>query len=565
MADPSAARARPPGATLSLGVALFTAAFAALLPPACLDTREQPKTDPDVARCTGCHGDPSRPGDYLAAAAPPFDLSRQSVTGSPGVGAHSIHLNPGATHAAIACDECHVVPERVDSPGHADDASPADVTFGVLARQGERSPEYDPARRTCVDSYCHQEARPVWSEPLDSDGACGSCHGLPPPSPHPQSDRCFACHGEIVDADRHFLAPERHVDGVIDYAAGDCQLCHGSADNPAPPLDTSGNQDLSAIGVGAHQTHLTGGSNSRPLECGECHRVPEAVEEPTHADGLPAEVLLTGVALSMDRTASWDSSQATCSGSFCHSPSPGTIHDSPVWNAEVSLDCTSCHEAPPAPPHPQMTDCSVCHAPVAGSGLGIDDKSRHVDGNVDVEFDDSCNACHGGDDNAAPPRDIEGNVDTMFAGVGAHQTHVLGTELSRAVPCGECHVVPEDVFDAGHMDSDRPAELRFSDVALAQGAAPVYENGTCRTTSCHGAIFPDGHESGGTNTEPRWTRVDGTEAACGSCHAIPPPRPHPNPDSYPCAHCHANMAADNLSFTRPDLHVDGIVTFQLDD
>jgi predicted CxxxxCH...CXXCH cytochrome family protein len=212
-----------------------------------------------------------------------------------------------------------------------------------------------------------------------------------------------------------------------------------------------------------------------------------------------------------------------------------------------------------------MTACSTCHAAVVeDDDHTLRDKSRHVDGVVDVEFDEACNSCHG-DENAAPPRDIAGNFATSARGVGAHQTHVQGTERSRAVPCGECHTVPESVLEAGHVDTDRPAELAFAGVALARGAAPSYADGTCSSTTCHGDVVVGYQESGGSNTAPLWTRVDGSEAACGSCHAIPPPPPHPFPGTYACHECHANLADDDISFLRPDLHVDGIVTLQLED
>jgi predicted CxxxxCH...CXXCH cytochrome family protein len=285
------------------------------------------------------------------------------------------------------------------------------------------------------------------------------------------------------------------------------------------------------------------------------------MEEPTHVDGLPAEVMLTGVAASMGHAATYDPASVTCSV-FCHSPSPGPGHASPVWNVETTLTCTSCHESPPPAPHPQMTTCSTCHADVGKDDHTIIDKSLHVNGVVDVAFDKSCNACHGGV-NAAPPKDVEGNTQTTAAGVGAHQTHVLGTERSLAVPCEVCHVVPKNVLDPGHVDTGRPAEVTFSGIATINGARPEYTNGTCNATPCHGAVFPDERESGGTNTTPTWTKVDGTEAACGSCHGLPPPPPHPL-DTYPCHQCHGNLSDDDRTFLQPERHVDGIVTLTLE-
>jgi predicted CxxxxCH...CXXCH cytochrome family protein len=111
------------------------------------------------------------------------------------------------------------------------------------------------------------------------------------------------------------------------------------------------------------------------------------------------------------------------------------------------------------------------------------------------------------------------------------------------------------------MDTPAPAEVEFSGVAAAFGATPVYARGACSNTACHGAVFPDNHRSGGTRVTPSWTDVEGGSASCGSCHGLPPPPPHPYPTS--CSDCHHNVAPDNSSFLRPELHVDGVVTFSV--
>ena len=235
---------------------------------------------------------------------------------------------------------------------------------------------------------------------------------------------------------------------------------------------------------------------------------------------------------------------------------------------EKSLDCASCHGLPPPLPHPQTDNCVACHSDVVGAdNRSIIDRSRHVDGVVDVTLGaTTCTTCHG-DVNPAPPVDTEGQRGkTTAAGVGAHQTHVRGTARSRAVPCGECHIVPNAVLDPGHLDSSATRRRsRLSGVALRARRHPsLREQGTAanRLELLTAPLFPNGDPSGGSNTAPTWTRVDGTEAACGSCHGIPPPPPHPNPGN-PCHYCHQNMAEDDLTFTHPELHVDGIVTFQL--
>jgi predicted CxxxxCH...CXXCH cytochrome family protein len=524
---------------------------------------------PDVAAnegpddCTRCHGDPQRSGDALLRAAPPHDLYGESDPSYPGVGAHAIHLEASSTHAAIACNECHVVPKRVDEPGHADHGSPATLAFGELARAHQSDPQYDSGTRRCSDSYCHGAVSAPWNAPRSSQEVCGSCHGLPPALPHPQSDRCSACHGKVVDAARNIVRPELHVDGQVQYSEGRCSLCHGAGDDPAPPRDTHGNSAPSEVGVGAHGAHLAS-RLGRSLACEECHRVPERVADEGHIQGLPARVQLTGVATTEERKPAWHAASRTCSDSYCHSPTPGSVASSPSWVSAQSLSCTSCHGNPPPLPHPQASQCSACHgATVGADNQTIIELARHADGRVDVELTTGCTACHGAI-NAAPPRDLAGNSATAFVGVGAHQTHVQGTPRSRRVPCQECHVVPRSITDPGHLDSASPAELTFSGAAVASGVKPVYRNGSCRDTSCHGANLASGNDSGGSNTNPVWTKVDGSQAACGTCHGLPPPPPHPYGSLNPvCSTCHEDMAPDNTSFVRPDLHADGIVTFSV--
>jgi predicted CxxxxCH...CXXCH cytochrome family protein len=446
-----AERAKPSTglARLWLVSSITVSALVAGWSPACLERRETPESDRDSTGCTACHGDPARPGSALSRAAPPIDLQGERDVRRPGVGAHAVHLATTPTHAGIECGECHTVPARVDTPGHVDDGGPAEVHFGPLARHGARTPSYAAGERTCSESYCHGGARVVWTSPRAPAEICGSCHGLPPALPHPQSDRCFVCHGDVIDAERRFLSPERHLDGEVDFSLGDCSSCHG---------------------------------------------------------------------------------------------------------------------LPPPAPHPQIEDCSSCHGDaVAADDRTLLDRDRHVDGIVELSFDGDCTACHGDTETGpAPPRDLRGSSASSAPGVGAHETHVLGTERSRAVPCSECHLVPREPFASGHLDSLPPAELVFSGVALANGASPRYENGSCQMTSCHGAVLQRAHASGGSNTTPVWTEVDGSQTECGSCHAIPPPAPHPLPDSYPCHACHFNLAEDDVTFIRPDLHVDGVVTLQVE-
>jgi predicted CxxxxCH...CXXCH cytochrome family protein len=546
------------GLSFAVALALATAALLAL-EPACVDRYEADSTAA-ANRCSSCHGDATRSGTLLQRAAPPIDLYGNTKSEYPGVGAHLIHLYAGATHGAVACNECHVVPEDVESPGHNDTKGPAKIVFGSLATRGGLTPHYNQAAETCTSTYCHRDAHPVWTHPRSETDACGTCHSIPPPPPHVQvpTQDCGTCHSAVIDRNLHFIAPEKHVDGIIEVHSVGCNACHGSDRNNAPPNDLDGNTATTAPGVGAHQAHLAGGANSRPLACNECHVVPTKVTDPGHTGPPPAKLTFSGVAASNGRTPTFDLVELTCSN-WCHSPDkPGGY--SPVWTRQGGrLPCNGCHGLPPAPPHPQVDNCHKCHsAVVAADNRTIINRSLHVDGKVEVASL-QCNSCHGSDKNNAPPVDVEGDTSTTAPGVGAHQIHLMGSSFAAPVACNACHVVPTTLTSPGHVDHPLPAIVTFSGVATAFGAQPTFVNGTCKNTFCHGDSFVGGHDSGGTLREPVWTKVDGTQDACGTCHGLPPPPPHPT-NADDCSTCHHDIDA-NRNFIHPEEHVDGKVTF----
>lgn len=185
----------------------------------------------------------------------------------------------------------------------------------------------------------------------------------------------------------------------------DCTTCHGGRDNStgAPPSDLSGNQDATARGVGAHSVHLSGKSFTNGFECQTCHVVPASFSSPAHIDAaLPAEVTFTGPALNDGATPAWDGATTSCADSYCHgnwslpkaeSNFQGFYaednitgnNQSPDWTAPNSATCGTCHNLPPAGHLPvQLDQCANCHASVVDSEGQIIDKSKHVNGMVNV-------------------------------------------------------------------------------------------------------------------------------------------------------------------------------------
>ncbi len=543
--------ARIPRSLVAAGMTL-----AGVLPLGCLESREP---EPAAPQCVACHGSVSNSADELIQSAPPSDLFGNQDTSYPGVGAHAQHLFASETHAAVACEECHQVPKSTRDPGHADSDLPAELTFGQLASHDEQEPKYNFATRRCSNTYCHGADRPRWTRPRTSAEACGSCHGLPPKPPHPQSSQCSTCHAEVVDEQQHIIAAALHVNGKVEAEDPGCRSCHGSEDNAAPPRALDGETDTTAVGVGAHQVHLTGGEFSRALQCEECHLVPEEVGAEGHLDALPAEVQFVGVAAAHDSSPSWKRSERSCMNSWCHSFGDGT---SPTWTNQLgSLSCASCHGMPPPEPHPQSEQCGQCHAEVVAANNTIRDRQRHVDGKVDVDVPEACDACHGADGDPAPPPDLMGNTDTSAMGVGAHRAHLTGNGRSRPLQCGECHLVPTETQSPGHLDTALPAEVQFgAGPASAFLAEPEYREGGCAQTFCHGDSFIGGRPSGGSHTRPQWTDSSDSAASCQSCHGMPPPEPHPQLDVEVCGACHQSFGEGNRVL-HPERHIDGSVTF----
>ncbi len=199
--------------------------------------------------------------------------------------------------------------------------------------------------------------------------------------------------------------------------------------------------------------------------------------------------------------------------------------------------------------------CAGCHGEdYAGSTYAPSCETCHA-----LKGSSSCITCHGGMANrsGAPPADIQGNTSLSAKGVGAHTSHVTGTRLTINIQCAQCHVVPDSVNAVGHMDTDLPAEVAFSGIAAARGAAPQWNsaNLTCDNLYCHGA-FPAGNDD-----KPQWTDVGDNRVVCGTCHSVPPQGKTASGFEHTgefanCSICHPTVNA-NRAIVRKDLHING--------
>jgi predicted CxxxxCH...CXXCH cytochrome family protein len=211
----------------------------------------------------------------------------------------------------------------------------------------------------------------------------------------------------------------------------------------------------------------------------------------------------------------YDPADATCTNVWCHG---GAFDDSeasltaPRWTTDGDqASCGSCHGLPPSD-HAAGAQCATCHRQAPGD---------HVDGVVDLgDGSGTCSACHGDATSPAPPRGLAGETSPTTLAVGAHRSHLAGASLGRPVACNECHGVPSTILAPGHLDSDLPAE-----VVMASGTWNR-DSATCTNGACHGAATPV------------WTRVGLGEAACGTCHGIPPASHDPATTVFDCVNCH---------------------------
>jgi predicted CxxxxCH...CXXCH cytochrome family protein len=371
-------------------------------PPAGGTPDAAPSFDPS---CGTCHGDSASP-------APPRNLAGETDRSADGVGAHRSHvLGDTSWHRGVACADCHAVPAVVGAPGHLDGDGVAELTFSALARTGGLAPAFDGA--SCSNVYCHGASlpggtltAPVFTATDGAASACGSCHGAPPPAPHPASTACGGCHPTMDAAGRTFTAPERHIDGVLDLVGGGggnlaCDGCHGSAGVAAPPRDLDGNTERTAPGVGAHRQHLGASDAYREITCTSCHVEPTAVDDPAHIDGdNQAEVPFDD----LNAAAVYTPATATCSNLYCHGngrAANGTV----VWTADLTLGCTSCHGTTGGTLGGEHGthlgegfQCVECHQDVVDRNRTVIGGPLHVNGQRDVSI------ARGGTYNAAQRR-----------------------------------------------------------------------------------------------------------------------------------------------------------------
>ena len=254
-------------------------------------------------------------------------------------------------------------------------------------------------------------------------------------------------------------------------------------------------------------------------------------------------------------------SDVSCYSSECHSvyphpkdfanPTSPNFHEQLMpeinWNL---MECQTCHGADYAGMGTPEKNCLSCHKSQGGP--------------------EACNTCHGSQNNAAPPEDLEGNTSTNALGVGAHQPHVAGTTWStfKQGECYKCHHEVASFDDPAHIDNTPHAEINFGVLATQSGKlSPVWDrtSGSCSDVYCHGGFefkksdsqYPWAYADSvitGNNAEVFWKFVGTGQAFCGSCHGLPPAG-HIQVNT--CNGCHEDVVDDNFNIVNKFLHING--------
>jgi len=213
-----------------------------------------------------------------------------------------------------------------------------------------------------------------------------------------------------------------------------------------------------------------------------------------------------------------------------------------------------------------LKNCQQCHGSDYAGGIA---NSSCLPCHEDTPED--CIVCHGGVDNrtGGPPEDIDGNTMIGTRSVGVHTAHLDGASLTDGVECANCHIVPGSFDASGHVDSDLPAEVMFSNLAVLNDANPIWDTSaeSCSNSYCHGNWILSKMESRfqnvysademrGNNSSPQWT--DPATAPCGSCHDLPPAGHSPF-DLSLCNVCHSTVIDANGNIIDKSKHVNGKV------
>jgi predicted CxxxxCH...CXXCH cytochrome family protein len=339
---------------------------------------------------------------------------------------------------------------------------------------------------TCHQSYPHKSG---WG-----DSSSATYHGRFLLSGQGRLSDCAACHG-------------------TDYSGGtsnkSCYTCHASYPHKAGWMNTD-SADYHGKYLKANDWHVN--------ECAPCHG--------SNFDG-------------------------GTSGKSCYQCHPSFPH-------EVKFAVEGMHAGYLGENGYPISDCKKCHGANYAGGVIVNiscsQSDCHRDAGGNAKSPEACNTCHGkfrasANDTIswAPPPAVNGIENSPS--VGAHQQHLITGTIGKSVKCQECHTVPTEVSASGHIEIPFNVQVIFNDTLASLKTSggiiiptPAYSPAdlSCTNLYCHGYFV-----NGNLTNSPTWNKVDGTQAACGTCHGNPttgnplPAGTHYTGDFFKnCALCH---------------------------
>ncbi len=389
--------------------------------------------------------------------------------------------------------------------------------------------------------------------------SCRSCHGGTFGGGS-SGVSCFSCHDPFPHSVK-FIAPDSTGHGLYlktaNFTTTGCKLCHGQT-------YTGGNVGVSCVSchnafphetqfAGIHHTGYLQARSFNTTECQKCHGV-------DYNGGSVVNVACYS----------------------CHPPYPHSVK----FNfGGTRLSHVSYMKENTFP----FSQCQKCHeTDYAGGTTGVSCSGGHCHATASGQpkSPEACNTCHGefrgdpGDTLSwAPPRDTNDDTLSTTPGVGAHQLHLVGAGMtsSRAVPCSGCHTVPTNVSDPGHYGNPGGRAIVTIKSALALTPsdgltpAPTYNLTTfkCSGTYCHGSwqlrrattpfdsTFYADTAMTGNFAAPVWTGGS-AEAACGTCHDLPP-KGHTQYPLNQCYACHSGVVNAQGQIIDKTKHMNGLI------
>ena len=446
---------------------------------------------------------------------------------------------------------------------------------------------------TCSTSYCHsngQGGNPLvttatWASPAGtltctgchdgkSTGAATTLSGKHDNHMNPATNtslglanglNCVDCHAKTVTnpANNVIANKSKHVNVLVDYSgvrAGGSSR-YSTATKSCTNIYCHSNGNPGAI-VFVRMTGSKVWNGSASFGCNGCHGRSTTNGAPDYAIGGAGTVSANGhygqhVAASDTTTVCANchvkTANKTVAGKFVDYTAAGFhLNGTPNVYFRSTIGATASFNQ-------GLGQCSnvVCH----GSGTPTWGNKTATP---------TCQKCHGY--RSTPWNALDGS--TTGAKVGNHFNHISSAtyKYARPITCKECHsdsiALSTDSANAtAHFNSAGTAKVNWSVPANAplatNGTTPTYNGTTCANTYCHGATLPDGFTP--TKVVPTWNTpfLAGTSADCGKCHGYPPNDTatlgnHTTAETD-CHSCHPHVASNNISFSDPTLHMNGVV------